>query len=376
MGNNKQKRLGSTCLLALLLLLFSATAWSKESSEKPTPPVIKDALSSRFQEPENSGWQLYMDNDLFIGSSTDRNYTGGIALALNGTRTKNYWFSVNGWLKAFDSFSGMSRYHQKGPAFTKHSLELGITVFTPRNIEQTAAIQNDHPYANLLFLANSRQTILPNHGRLYHSALSVGILGSPAGEWVQQSLHTAFSGGDPKGWDNQISDGGEPTFRYSVGTQKVLVSKRNGNYGLDLLGGLESAIGYSTDAGGSLSFRWGKVHSPWWTFTPHESDYISLGSTQPSISYTKTETEIYLWGGINTKYRFYNAILQGQFRDSAVTFDSDELNHVIAEGWLGIGYKRMDGWGLSFIIRARTQEIDATNTSGPVWGSFILSHSL
>jgi len=37
-------------------------------------------------DPYNTGWQINTDNDLLTGQSTDRDYAGGIAVALSGKR--------------------------------------------------------------------------------------------------------------------------------------------------------------------------------------------------------------------------------------------------------------------------------------------------
>jgi hypothetical protein len=339
-------------------------------------PIMEDASPNQSNEPEYSGWQLYMDNDLFINNNKDRDYTGGFALTLSGAKTRDYWFSIHGWLATIDRLAGMTTLHEKPAALKKHSVEIGTTLFTPKNINQKQPVADDHPYANLLFLAYSRQSIFPHSGLLYQSALSVGFLGLPTGKWLQSALHSMVGSSAPKGWDNQISNGGEPTFHYSAGVQKTLLSMRSGKMGLDFLSGIEGGIGYSTDIAGSLKFRWGKINSSWWAFTPHQSDYISLGSTDSSAPLARNTSELFLWGGVSTKYQLYNAILQGQFRHSAVTFNSRELNHLISEGWLGITHKRIDGWGISFVVRARSRVIEDTNASSPVWGSFIFSHSL
>ncbi len=358
-------------VFAVFAISTSNTVWSTQLKDNNNSVVINDSIINPLVEPAYSGWQFYLDNDLLSGASNDRDYTGGIAYTLSGKKVRDYWIG----LSAIDSLTGMARLHAQKPAISKHSIELGLSLFTPQNIVRSDPIPDDHPYANLLFVANTRQTILPKTSLLYQSALAVGFLGLPVGEWFHSAAHSSVDGTEPQGWDNQISEGGEPTFRYSIGLQKSLTTSQSTQYGFDLLGGLEASVGFSSDVGASLSFRWGKIYSSWWTFTPHQSDYISLGSTQSLLSSTNMESEFFLWGGVSAKFRFYNSILQGQFRDSAVTFDSDELHHLVEEGWIGISYRRVDGWGMSFVIRARTQEIDKPDSNSPVWGSLILSHS-
>ena len=83
--------------------------------------------------------------------------------------------------------------------------------------------------------------------------------------------------------------------------------------------------------------------------------------------------EFYFWFGASVKYRFYNAILQGQARDSAVTFGRSGLEHVIGEAWMGVTKEFGRGWRGSLVIRGRTEEIKGPSAREPVWGSIILS---
>ncbi len=74
-------------------------------------------------------------------------------------------------------------------------------------------------------------------------------------------------------------------------------------------------------------------------------------------------------------YRLYNAILQGQFRDSEVTFSRSELEHVIGEAWIGVTKEFSRGFAGSFFVRGRTEEIKGPNERMPVWAGIILSRA-
>jgi len=49
-----------------------------------------------MDEPLNTGWALYVDNDLIVNTDNDKDYTGGIALTLSGARAKQYFWSPFG----------------------------------------------------------------------------------------------------------------------------------------------------------------------------------------------------------------------------------------------------------------------------------------
>jgi len=78
---------------------------------------------------------------------------------------------------------------------------------------------------------------------------------------------------------------------------------------------------------------------------------------------------------MSLQYRIYNALLQGQFRDSAVTFDRDELNELLAEVSVGVTREFASGVRVSLTVRARTPELEDAAGIPPVWGGLIVSRS-
>jgi hypothetical protein len=362
---------GTGCPSVWIILLLALTPISLQAFQSDMQPQEMSAWD--IEEPFDSGWQFYFDNDSFLGSKKDRNYTGGIALTLSGRRVADYWFSTDGLLGKLDELSGFQNLLTDNGAIRRHSIEFGLTIFTPDDITATAPLPADHPYANLLFLANSRITTYPQQGRLYQSTLLLGLLGTRAGELVQKGIHHLVGSDAPQGWDNQISDGGELTGKYIVSMQQVLAAHQ-GDISYDLRGGLEGGIGVTTDVSASLSGRLGLLRAPWWHFTPHQSEYINLGQTLAhTTGNRKPVAEFYFWAGLRVKHSFYNAILQGQFRDSAVEFDRDQLESVILNGWIGAVKTFENGLGVSFVIQKLTSEIKDHNVKDPVWGGLVIS---
>ncbi|MBT3059653.1 MAG: lipid A deacylase LpxR family protein [gamma proteobacterium symbiont of Ctena orbiculata] len=327
--------------------------------------------SAVADEAFDTGWQFYFDNDISFSDEKDRNYTGGVALTLTGRRAVEYWFSLDSWLNGMNRAIGFQT--EEEAAIERHAIELGLTIFTPDDIAEADAIEDDHPYANMLFFSNSQSRAYPQRGVIFQSSLLIGLLGSSVGEEVQKAMHNLTDSDQPRGWRNQISDGGELTAKYSIAAQKMLLSHQ-GDISFDIRGGVEAGIGYSTDINGSISFRLGRLKTPWWSFTPHQSEYISIGQTFGEGSGGGfNRPEFFLWGGLNLKYRLYNAILQGQFRHSAVTFDRDELEAVILNGWLGLTKTFGNGMGISFVMRKQTNEIEGSDRDDPFWSGLIIS---
>ncbi len=327
-------------------------------------------------EKDRTGWALYFDNDLLTAGDNDQDYTGGIAVTLSGARAAEHALSVDGWLTALNGFSGLERIYGERDSFQRHNFEFGFTLFTPTDISVPEPIPDDHPYASLFFVSNTQQTILPDQNVSYQSSLTVGLLGLEIAEDVQGLIHDLTGSDQPQGWANQISAGGEPTARYGVSRQKTHIL-RQGYRGLrtELKTSLEANIGFSTDAAVGLSWRWGRINTPWWSYNPHQAEYINLGAPVASSGASGGRREFYVWAGASLKYRFYNAILQGQFRDSEVTFKRSQLESVIAEAWIGVTRGFKSGFSASLFLRGRTTEISGLNGRAPVWGGIIISRA-
>ena len=154
--------------------------------------------------------------------------------------------------------------------------------------------------------------------------MGLGVVGD-----FQDLGHSTLGVTKPKGWDNQISDGGELTGRYNVSRQSLLFKSDSG---LEVKSTLQGSVGYITEASWSLSTRYGEISTPWVSFNPELTTYGEKSNPNGKVKVS----EQYVWAGISLKLRAYNAFLEGQFKDSAVTYGSDEINHVIVEAWLGL----------------------------------------
>ncbi len=350
--------------------VISSQAKFLEQTEN-IPPLLVDPLI--YDEPWSTGWQLYVDNDLFINPDTDRDYTGGFSVSFSGLRARNWRFSIDTLLDKVDRWLDIDSLHFAKGGFSRHTLQFGVILFTPDDITQLNPVLGDHPYASLLFMSNSQKTTFPERRLVIQSALTIGILGLDIGPEIQRLIHNITGSDDPLGWHNQISDGGEMTARYSLIAQKNIMQNYSKQSSFELSTGVEGNIGLNTDVSGNLGFRYGKLRSPWWSFTPHQSDYINLGQTITSrVNKRALPPELFIWGGLKSKYRIYNGLLQGQFRDNMLEYKNDELKHIIWEAWLGITKTWRSGFGLSFVIRKRANEIKGLGRD-PLWSGLIFS---
>ena len=336
-------------------------------------PAAAAAEQPFAHEPENTGWALYIDNDVMAPTKSDRDYTGGLSVTLSGTQARDALLSIDGWRHGLDRFSHFADVYDDA-AFSRHSMEFGLTVFTPQELSNRALQAGDRPYASLLYVANTAVNVVPDRDVAYLSTLTLGVIGAPFVEHVQQDLHDVLGSEEPIGWENQISDGGELTFRYSIArAERSWAGNVAGTAG-ELTTTMRASVGYLTEASIGFATRFGDIKTPWWSYNPQIADYAE--KSVPIAASEGNADEQYVWAGVNVRARAYNAFLQGQFRDSNVTFDRDELRPVVFEAWLGYTFATAEGWRYSYMLRGQSSEIEhGPGDRNVVWGGLIISRS-
>ena len=320
-------------------------------------------------EPHDRGWMLRFDNDLLKPGERDRDYSFGAAF----TRVSDGPVEGPRWLaRALDWTDGVLHVPRDAAAGDGRALELGLQLFTPGDLGAEGPIPDDRPYANLLYVASSRLTQDADHRAVHQSTLTLGVLGLPIVGRVQRAAHDLLGNPLPSGYDHQISDGGEPTFRYAFSKSRLLASgARNPARPYSLRFGFGASVGYITEASVELAFRSGPERAPWWSAPPTPSGYAG----QPPIQARRDEATAAMRGvvyeaGVAVRARAYNAFLQGQVRHSDVTFAMDELNHGLFEAWLGFSVVQRNGINVSYTLRWQSPEIkDGTGSRSFSWGS-------
>src|SRR5690606_17607651 len=102
------------------------------------------------------------------------------------------------------------------------------------------------------------------------TTLTIGMLGLSLFEQSQNAIHPLVGSETAEGWNHQISDGGEPTFRYGAAYHDYLDATRpDSQFKLTYFG----SIGYLTEAGIAFVFRDGLISSPSNRFNPELSIY-------------------------------------------------------------------------------------------------------
>jgi len=371
-------------LVALLLMVGSVSAADKPSE---TPLMLASFVEDEKRGPfrrvpddeagaekgaAGSSWAIHIDNDLFALAGHDRDYTGGLSLTLSGAAAEQYLLSLDGLLVRVNGLFAIDPVADE----VLHSFEFGMNAFTPEDTGLSTVQYDDRPYASLLYLSSTRQQLNRRKRSSVVTSFTLGALGLNIGSALQNGIHSVVGSDQAQGWHNQISDGGELTFRYSVAHQKTNWARyRGGMDNLEIKTALRGSVGYLTGATAGVSGRWGRIASPWWSFNPHLSGYAEKSSAIATSANDKAgqREEFYFWAGANLHLRGYNALLQGQFRDSALRYSGGELQRLLLESWLGLTKSFRNGFRVSYLIRNQTSELKSGNGDRAItWGGLII----
>lgn len=353
----------SVWLILSVLMISGYPAWADHDSSV---------------EAYNTGWSFQFDNDVFANSGEDQDYTGGFAVTLSGSRAQEYRWTPERLRSWADNLIGLDYFLNKNEEhFSVHALEWGAALFTPNDISSSQANANDRPYASLFFLNSTEQSVIPARKLSIKSGLTVGFLGLSLAETVQRGVHSVLGNQIPEGWRNQISDGGEPTAKYSLSFQRAAFQRAYANglaQEINVTG--KADIGFTTGVGVGFSWRFGRINTPWWTFNPHQSEYFNLsGNVSSGQNAGPRIKERYVYAGSTLNYNVYNAFVQGQFRSSAVEVDRSDVIAESVEIWGGVSVDISENIRADVFLRSRTQDLELPESRALSWGGVILSKS-
>ena len=345
-------------------LMLAGSAFGYDNGEgRDTDPLARQTPKSDSRTSRSFAFE----NDILVPGSRDQDYTYGLNLTFSGKGVEDHWLSLHEPLDWLGRKIGLDR--RAGNSTQSGKIEYGVFGFTPEDITLAEPQHDDRPYAGLVYVASTREHYQPMSNVSWQSTLTLGVLGLDIVGELQKGVHSITGSDQPRGWDNQISEGGELTARYSVARQHLLF--RSGS-GLEIKTTTLGSVGYLTEASWSLSLRAGKIHTPWVSFNPELTSYgeNSIPGDRGHVS------EHYFWTGFSLKARAYNAFMQGQFKDSEVTYHSDELNHGIVEAWVGYTVALRDGYSFTYSIRGHTSELkQGTGDRNVIWGGLLVTKS-
>lgn len=298
------------------------------------------------------GCELNYDNDQFAFKGTDSGYTGGFAIAC-APRVEPY-------------------------AATQWRLE--VELYTPRRIGWRSPVHGDRPYASLLTVGRQRSTLDESGTRARQSSIAVGVLGSPLVASLQNRWHQLVGyNGRARGWRHQISDGGEPTFLYSQQRHQLLRSgTREDGEASDERGALRRfadgiefqtvsgyRVGYRTEALVGAIARIGARTRPWWLIASDGGAQAGDGG----------EPGAYAAAGATLRLVGYDALLQGQFRDSTVRLDASEIVPLVAHAWIRVGVQTRGELEYAFTLHHESKDTRRALARPLSWGTLSISKS-
>lgn len=135
-----------------------------------------------------------LENDLFSGE--DDNYTNGIRFSfLSAENNIPDWLEQGANALPFFSVEGYKRWQ----------VDVGQSMYTPRDITVPTLQTNDRPYAGWLY--GSVGVISDTGKQLDNLQLTLGVVGPLSGAaQAQDFVHDFIDSNDPQGWDYQLKN--------------------------------------------------------------------------------------------------------------------------------------------------------------------------
>lgn len=352
-SSRAENRLSYLVCVVFIALIGSDRSYSQQASTVHTLEVVgpEEPETDLFSATFSRGFAITHDNDLFA-QETDRDYTGGIHFSFPGTRNARVARFGFRALKQIDKALGLPESHLSESAPRSSVIRLGLLIFTPEDIENFEPIHEDRPYANLAYAEFSQFSIGRSGKTVDHSSLTIGLLGSGIAEALQKAIHSNRDLAMPNGYQHQISDGGELTARYARGRYQHV--KNGPSYDVTL--GYQAGVGYTVDATAGVNLRLGRRVSPWWVSLSDFAERVNRASPTFRAHPGNGHGDLYLSAGIGLRLQAYNALLQGQWRDSEVTASASSLNKLLLEAWLGVT-SQIRNIRIEYKVRFRSAEL-------------------
>jgi hypothetical protein len=370
--------------LAAILLLIPSSAAAQEP--RPLNPCLAKQITDQERDDGTfTAFSFYAENDLFqLGRvDEDRNYTGGFGFQFSGSFICKD--RLDAPLRGLDRLTGAEKKHRALERRFYTLLVFG-TAFTPDNLNDADPIPDDRPYGSLVGVSVRRLSVNDeSFDEAWSSELAVAMLGLPvarnAQTWIHRRLR-ARSGSvmpyDPLGWHNQISDGGEPTALYRVGYERRLLGSLSGNDNrkhFQITGGVAGSVGYYTNVNALTNARLGWFTSNFWEFTPGAMNNIGAQNLGTGIRRPNSQWELFLFAGARPRLNIYNALLQGQFRESVHTVG---IKYGTFEWDLGVAafipaLRMQLTWNA---LTGRTSEFKGGTPRSHSWGSLVATYAV
>ena len=181
-------------VLVAAVLSLSLPALAEDAAPQVITPLAEQKPAPLdFSHKPGERVTVTLENDLFAGRDTDRNYTNGIKFAWMGAAQP-----TPEWMAELADLLPLVE--------TGHSLrwlvEAGQSIFTPETLSTETPPDGERPYVGWLYAGAS--ALIEDEHTLDRVGLLLGVLGPGAGAGsTQADVHGLFGMEDPKGWGSQ-----------------------------------------------------------------------------------------------------------------------------------------------------------------------------
>jgi hypothetical protein len=293
----------------LLSLAMTANAIADDDACDVAGTDVETRQSTH--EDRNQVVTLQVENDLFF--DTDEDYTNGLRLSYvhkpGNNRVGDF---ISGALKSVSPMA--SRMGQDCHLY--YSLALGQNMFTPSDIEETALITDDRPYAGWLYLEFGVTAETPEGYEVIK--LDLGVIGpaSLAGK-TQRWWHKVIDSPHPSGWDHQLPNEPGVNLYYTRGYRFSPMNLTESGFAVDLTPHWGFALGnVYTYAAGGITVRAG---------TDLTRDMGAPPRIQPSLPgsdhFAGKGFDMYVFAGAEVRAIARNIFLDGTWREHEHSVD-------------------------------------------------------
>ncbi|GGE58141.1 hypothetical protein GCM10011413_25720 [Pedobacter psychrotolerans] len=310
-------------------------------------PILRISAQESGTQIHRAG--LLLDQDYFLkfihpDLNQDRNYTMGAALIFQYAK-----MGEKGWVYAPHRFLANSILGKSNvEGISDATVMLANTTFTPRYLgnshdpESEYKRNNDRPFASLNFIGTSLSALSNSGNELITVGINIGAIGLNVSKAVQTTIHRDHWFGNtspiPYGWEDQISEGGEPTLLVSGKKDWLLIGKvddsPNNQQHFQLSANAEFWLGYYVSTGLGINTRLGLLDGKNWSVNS-----LPIANATNLIETKNNRFELFLLGGIKGNGWLYNALLMGQFMDGPYQLSLNQIKKGTLDWNLGIGTK-------------------------------------
>jgi lipid A 3-O-deacylase len=262
--------------------------------------------------------QISLNNDIFC--ETDRYYSHGTIISyLSEVEPEKHWLlNMN---------------------VVAYRISLGQYIYTPVDISIPELIEDDRPYAGLLYL--DKTSYFKSGNKIRSFSTLIGAVGDISlSEDSQKIVHKILDATKPMGWDNQLNNEIVVNIGY---VERYRIYANNYMDCSTYYGGSLGTLNTQGLIGGVIRAGFGEKLS-----------YYNIINFEPYPKYNSEWYDFNIFIGIEQRFVIHNILLDGNtFSDS----HSVDKEYFVNEFMYGISYK-YGNWKVIYSNHIRSREFD------------------